>query len=483
MNYADSARIKAVLTNCGWEYTDNKDEANVIIFDTCSVRQKSEDKVTGYLKELSKDQKIWITGCMIQHNLRNSKIKHETKEWTTSELMKKGNFVGNVLTNEPTILGITTDEINEDLYKNKDNKGNIAFINHAFNPTFHNLTLKHPNVELFWRIDDTGFLPLMLKRLGYDISEYDKEITNEYSKIIPEWANQMMDAAAKTAHVPISTGCSQFCSYCIVPYARGLEKNFPVEQVVNEAKHHIEKGAEEIVLIWQIVNKHPDFVTICKEILKIPGLKWLRYTSPYPTYYSDELLELHEKEPKMCPHIHIPFQSGSDPILKKMFRGHTLAQSKEFIDKIRWLDRDISITTDFIVGFCDETQEDFQGTLDLTEYGRFDMIYIGIYSPRPGTYADNKYEDNVPREEKQKRRERLNNVLTQISQENNKKEIGQIKEILVNHIGENNIWWYTDNMKNVLVKTDDVNNIKKGEFIKVKIIDGVPFKLYWEIVK
>ena len=105
--------------------------------------------------------------------------------------------------------------------------------------------------------------------------------------------------------------------------------------MVAEAKHHIQEGAEEIVLLGQIVNKHPDFVEICKQILAIPGLKRLRYTSPYPTYYSDELLTLHENEPKMCPHIHMPLQSGSNTVLKKMFRGYTVEQFKEFVDKIR----------------------------------------------------------------------------------------------------------------------------------------------------
>ena len=133
----------------------------------------------------------------------------------------------------------------------------------------------------------------------------------------------------------------------------------------------------------QIVNKHPDFVTIIQNILQIPGLEWLRYTSPYPTYYTPELLALHEKEEKLCPHIHMPLQSGSDSILKKMFRGYTVQQAKTFIDNIRNLKRDISITTDIIVGFPGETDEDFQQTLELVQYGKFDMIYIGIYSPRP----------------------------------------------------------------------------------------------------
>jgi tRNA A37 methylthiotransferase MiaB len=128
-----------------------------------------------------------------------------------------------------------------------------------------------------------------------------------------------------------------------------LEKHFPVDQIINETKIHLQHGAEEIVLLGQIVNKHPEFITIVKKILKLKGLKRLRYTSPYPTYYSKELLDLHEKEEKLCPHIHIPLQSGSNTMLKKMFRGYTVQQAKEFIDNIKKLTRKISITTDIIV--------------------------------------------------------------------------------------------------------------------------------------
>ena len=189
-------------------------------------------------------------------------------------------------------------------------------------------------------------------------------------------------------------------------------------------------------MLGQIVNKHPDFITLVQEILKLKGLKRLRYTSPYPTYYSKELLALHEQEEKLCPHIHMPLQSGSNGILKKMFRGYTVEQAKDCIDSIRKLKGNISITTDIIVGFCDETEEDFQQTLDLVTYGNFDMVYIGIYSSRPGTLAAKNYTDNISRTVKRDRRNRLNDLLKDISRKNNEKEIGSIKEVLVNKISK-----------------------------------------------
>ncbi len=342
---------------------------------------------------------------------------------------------------------------------------------------FHNILQKQKNLELMRRIDDTGFLPLMLQRLWYKIT-YDKELINEYEKILPTQNTSMNTTHSKTAYVPISTWCNQFCSYCIVPYARWLEKNFPVEQIVEEAKKQLERGAEEIVLIWQIVNKHPDFVLLVKKILKLKGLRRLRYTSPYPTFYSKELLQLHATEEKLCPHIHIPFQSGSDKVLKAMHRWYTAKQARKFIDDIQALPRKISITTDIIVWFPGETEKDFTDTLKLVRHGKFDMIYIGIYSPRPGTYADKHLPDEIPYKIKHARRDKLNELLKRISLANNKKEIWSTHNVLINEVGTDFLLGYTENMKQIIVK----GKASPGDFVQVKITRGVPFKLYGEII-
>ena len=470
MNYSDSARITSVLKNCWFSPVETIDDADIIIFDTCSVRQKSEDKVTWKLKEIPLTKKVWITWCMIQHTMRNAKIS-EKKD--IPEQLKVWNFSWSVTTKEPKILWITSDEINE----LRKGESDIVGINHAFNPLFHSLSQKWPNIELFFRIDDTGFLPLMLKRLWYEVS-YDKELTNEYSTIIPEWINSSMNSHNKTAYIPISSWCNQFCAYCIVPFARWLEKWFPVDQIVREAKIHLANGVKEISLLGQIVNKHPEFVTIIKELLKLDGLEWLRYTSPYPTYYSDELLKLHENEEKLCPHIHIPFQSWSDAVLKKMFRGYSAQQCYDFIDKIRGLKRPISITTDIILWFPWETDADFEETLKLTEYGRFDMIYMGIYSNRPWTFADKKYPDDIPYKLKHERWKRLNDLLYRISEENNKAEVWNIRRVMINEKWERWEWFgVTDNNKQIVIKWE--NEFELWDMINAKIDKWVVFKLEW----
>lgn len=473
MNYADSVRIKAVLTNCGFEYVDNQDDAEILIFDTCSVRQKAEDKITGTLKDISKDKKIWITWCMVQHNFRNILKKD------TPTQFRRGNFLWLSEWNDIKVIWTTNDEMKELIDHKKESLDDMVFINHAFNPLFFNLKETYPNLELCFRIDDTWFLPLMLEKIGYKNLNYDVELLNEYEKIIPEESANMSEHQT-TAYVPISTGCNQFCSYCIVPYARWLERYFPVEQVVNEAKLHIENGAKEIVLLWQIVNKHPDFLTIVKEVLKLDWLEWLRYTSPYPTYYSDELLSLHENEEKLCPHIHIPFQSWSNEVLKRMFRGYCAEDCFNFVEKIQWLKRKISITTDMIIGFSWETDLDFDDSLKLVEVGKFDMIYMGIYSPRPWTFAYKQLKDDVSAKVKHERWEKMNELLKKWSQENNKAEIWWVRRALIDEISRDEWSGHTDNMKQIWGKMK-WDNLEAWEFIDAKIIDSWEFKLVGEI--
>lgn len=479
MNYADSARIKAILTNSGRNYVETIEQANVIIIDTCSVRQKSEDKVTGKLQEIPRDKKIWITWCMIQHNLRNNKIAKAVKDNSASLKIQKGNFIGNVTTLTPRILWRNNEEM-ETISTLSPLEGGVLYVNHAFNPMFFNINQSFPNVELFFRIDDTGLLPLMMQQLWYEVSP-DPQLYNEYTGIIPHSTNQLFKENTKTAYVPISTWCSQFCAYCIVPYARGLEKNLDPEKVIAEAQHHISNGVEEIVLLGQIVNKHPQFVDICKAILQITWLRRLRYTSPYPNFFSPELLELHENEEKMCPHIHMPLQSGSNTILQKMFRWYTAEQYKDFVNNIRTLNRPISITSDIIIGFSDESEEDFQKSLELAQDSQFDMIYMGIYSPRPWTLADKKYQDNISKQTKTERRTRLNALLTEISWQNNTTEIWSTREIIINKITDQYMSGYTDNMKNVIIKIDqhtiNPQDYQVGQFSKVTIIWSEPFKL------
>lgn len=479
MNYSDAARIKAVLTNCGRSHVDERNDADVVIIDTCSVRQKSEDKVRWLLKEVRPDQKIRCTGCMIGHNLNLKKAKA-----TTSKKYTTGNFLWNVESNEPAIVWLEplTDEIRKTLSPSDE----VLYVNHSFDPLWRTMRESFPNTELFFRINDLGFLPFVMRKLWYTVNP-DIDVVNEYTWIIPHNANMLFAENTQTAYVPISTGCSQFCAYCIVPYARWLEKNRDKEEVMKEVAAQIAGGASEIVLLGQIVNKHPDFDEIVRRTCETPGVKRVRYTSPYPTFYSDTLLHLHETMENLCPHIHMPMQSGSTKVLKKMFRWYTAEQFKEFVDKIRALSRPISITSDVIVGFCTETEEDFQETIDLVRYAKFDLIYMGIYSPRPGTIAQRKFEDDVPKAVKKERRHRLNEVLKEVSAENNEAEIGTTKTVMIREITDDAIIWYSENMKQVIIHVGEdtirpYTPLKPWQYVRVKIASVRSFTLYGEIV-
>lgn len=477
MNYADSARIKAILTHAGMVYVDDIKKADIVIFDTCSVRQKSEDKIFGKMLEIEKHQKVWMTWCMVQHYLRNTKIK-KAKTWSIAKLAQ-GNFVGNVKENDPIIIGFW--DFREEL-KNIDKSKDILPVNTAFNPLWFRMHDQFPNTELFFRIDDTWFLPLLAEKLGYRV-KYESDLNHEYSQIVPHDSNQIFSTNTKTAFVPISTWCSQFCAYCIVPYARWLEKNRSIEDISQEVRYHLDHWVEEIVLLGQIVNKHPDFVQICKQVLSLEKLKWLRYTSPYPTFFSKELLALHENEPKMCPHIHMPLQSGSDEILKKMFRGYNRSDYIKFVDDIRALKRPISITSDIIVWFPWESEQDFEDTLELVKYARFDTVYIGIYSPRPGTLWAKKYIDDIPKTIKKKRRDVLNDLLRSISASNNQKEIWDTKKVMISRLLKNNKYFgYTDNMKNIVIENNPADQkLKIWDFANINITWWESFKLYGEV--
>jgi len=458
MNYADSARIATILKNIGFQQTNKIDNADIVIFDTCSVRQKSEDKITWKLSQIAKDKKIWITGCMVQHNLSKKKLEKLWELWKKWGLKnKKWNFIWN-------LSDIKTEEI-------------PSIINKVYSPLWQVLSKKFSNLELMFRIDDIHLLPKITKYLGYSINNNDIKKLENYLDLLPSVANQTENENIKTAYIPISTGCNQFCSYCIVPFARGLEQYRDIKNIVDEVKYWTDKWKQEIVLLWQIVNKHPNFYKILVEVLKNKDVKWLRYTSPYPTYYNDKIFELHEKEERLCPHIHIPVQSGSNKILGLMNRWYTVEQFKEFIDKIRALKRKISITTDIIVWFSSETEEDFNKSVELVKYSNFDMIYTGIYSPRPNTKAYKSLKDNISKEEKHKRWEILNNLLHDMSLKNNKKEIWKIRPAMIVGKKEWKYYGYTDNYKNIELEKFDENKIWKITDIKIK--DNISLKLFW----
>lgn len=287
-----------------------------------------------------------------------------------------------------------------------------------------------------------------------------------------------------SAFVPIGNGCDNFCSYCVVPKARGREVYRPAEEIIAEVKNLIKRGYKEIILIAQNVNSYKsekvNFPGLLKLVNDIKGNFWIKFSTSHPKDMSDDLIAAIADCDKVCEHIHLPVQSGDNEILKKMNRKYSVEHYIKLINKIRKKIKEASITTDVIVGYPGETEKQFKETAKLFRNLRFDMAYISKYSPRPGTVAA-KFNDNISKDKKKRREEELMKILKKTVFDNNKKCIGKIFDVLVegkNKKGE--LFGKTRENKNVKIGGNKFNLI--GQFAKVKIIKIKDFRLEGELI-
>lgn len=398
-NYSDSERTAAVLENIGFQPTEREEEADFIIFNTCSIRQKAEDRVYGMmprmqeLKQRNERLKVGITGCMVR--------KSSTRR-----------------TNEPDPLVANLDAL-----------------------------------DLTFRIEEVANLPKMLREidpeipLPPEIDEGEVGTLQNYFKIAPKYANPFQ------AFVPIARGCDKFCAFCIVPYTRGREKSRSMDEILRECEALVSRGCKEITLLGQNVDSYGlsfldrqenrfaplkagekiYFTRLIEEIdkLKTQGLKRVRWTSPHPKDLTDDVIEAVARLETQMSYIHLPVQAGSNAMLRRMNRPYTRERYLELIAKIRRAIPDCAISTDIIVGFCGETEEMFEETCALFEEVRWDMAYLAQYSMRKFTAAQRTMKDDVSRAEKERRWHRLNDLLTKISLEKHKAFAGKTVEVLV----------------------------------------------------
>lgn len=388
MNYSDSERIATTLAKLGYQPTYILNEADLIIFNTCSVRQKAEDRVFGQMKQIEKlkkensDVKVGLTGCMVKE------------------------------TGLCSVLG-----------KNE-------------------LCQRISVLDFQFRIEDLEKLPDVLRKIDKKRNNiniiYDNINPSEsYFRIKPNYTSQYQ------AFIPIMTGCDNFCSYCIVPYARGREKSRELQNIVAEVQNFAKKGGIEITLLGQNVNSYapidydykneslPPFVKLLTEINKIKEIKRIRFTSSHPKDMSNELIRSLAQLENICNHLHLPVQAGDNDVLHNMNRNYTVEDYKFLINKICRAVPNIAISTDVIVGFPGETEKQFLNTVQLFEEINFDMAYIAQFSPRKGTIAGDQLEDNVPQNEKSRRFHYLNQVLKKSSLEKNCSYFGQTVDVLV----------------------------------------------------
>jgi len=328
------------------------------------------------------------------------------------------------------------------------------------------------NFDFVLNIKNLSKWPKILK--GKTAEKEDEE--ENYSKIFPKGFNRF------SAFVPIMTGCNNFCAYCIVPYTRGREISRPADEIIREIKNLVKDKAKEIWLLGQNVNSYEyNFPKLLKMINDIPGDFWIRFTSPHPKDFSDELIDAMAECEKFGQYLNLPVQAGDDQILKKMNRGYTVGQYEKLVKKIRAKIPDIALSTDVIVGFPGETKKQFENTEKLFRKIKYDMAYINKYSPRAGTAAE-KMKDNVLPKEKIKRAKVLTEILKQTALESNKKYIGKTVEVIVTERK-------TLNMKHFFVGKTRTNKTAVfhvpcsmfhdlvGKFVKVKITDAIPWGL------
>jgi tRNA-2-methylthio-N6-dimethylallyladenosine synthase len=439
MNYSDSERIDTVFQNLGLSKTDKMDEADLIIFNTCSVRQKAEDRVFGQMRKISKFRRerpnllVGITGCMVR--------KTSTRSFNDRDSLIK----------------------------------------------------RMKELDMTFRIEDLPKIPDMLHELwsDYKFPEIAEANLKNYFQINPIYTNSFQ------AFVPIGTGCDNFCTYCIVPYSRKREKSRPMDDIWQECEKLVENGCLEITLLGQNVNsygisnldkktdefkniEHP-FVRLLERIdeLKEKGLKRLRFTSNHPKDLSDELIDAMGLLDTLMPYLHLPVQSGNDDVLKHMNRHYSADWYKNLIKKLRKTVPGISISTDIIVGFCGETEEQFMDTYRLFEEVQWDMAYLAQYSTRLGTFADRNLVDDIMQDVKKKRWHRLNDLLTGVAREKNKIFEGKIVEVLVEKYEGGKCEGRSEHFKTVIFPSEkDLT----GQLKKVKVIKGREWLLEGEMV-
>ncbi|MFA6994943.1 MAG: tRNA (N6-isopentenyl adenosine(37)-C2)-methylthiotransferase MiaB [Patescibacteria group bacterium] len=344
--------------------------------------------------------------------------------------------------------------------------------------------------NFFLPINEMLQLPDLLQGQEYEpyfsLDEVRLKAGEKYLDILPVHQSKF------TAYVPVGNGCNNFCSYCVVPYARGREVYRSSLEVIKEVRALVKKGYKEIILIAQNVNSYSDgdynFPRLLAELIKIPGKFWLRFSSSHPKDLSDELITVMASSSKVCSHLHLAVQSGDDAILRAMNRQYTVSHYKNLIKKMRAAKPGIAITTDVIVGFPGETKTQFNHTVKLFNDLKFDLAYISQYSPRPGT-ASAKMIDNVSPAEKKRRAYELNEILKQIALKNHQKYLGQIVEVLIE--GKNKKEKYYGKLSSyqtVLINVPGDFKINKkndpiGHFVNVKINKVLAFGLEGDWIK
>ncbi len=419
MNAKDSEKLLGILLSCGYEETDDEEIADIVIFNTCTVRENANQRLYGRIGQL-----------------KNSAMKNKNK------------IIG--------ICGCMMQEEDEVL----------------------NIKKKYPYVKIiFGTYNIHALAEILYKALTTKEKVY--EVLKEPIAIVEDLPIE--NKFKFKCGINIMYGCNNFCSYCIVPYVRGRERSRNEEDILNEIKFHVKNGVKEIMLLGQNVNSYGNdkndeninFVNLLKKVVKVEELKRVRFMTSHPKDFSYELIEVIKENDKICKHIHLPIQSGSNDILKSMNRKYTREEYLELVEKIKNNIEDVSITTDIIVGYPNETERDFEDTIDIIKKVEFDSVFTFKYSKRTGTKAAEmagQVDDSVVTD----RFNRLLEVVNEVVGSKSKKYINKIVEVLVEDIEREKDMLVSRTGNNYLVYFKS-NKYKIGDFAKVKIVKSHGF--------
>ncbi len=444
MNYSDTERMGAYLEALGFKTTKNYKDANIIMFNTCSIRQKAEDRVYGEMKKMEALKRknpnliVVITGCMVRKSSSRYSVDRDK------------------------------------------------------------LFIKMHNLDIALKTEELPKLAQLAREINPDlkIPEIKEESLEDYFHITPTHTSHQ---SKSQAFVAISNGCDKFCTYCIVPYSRGREKSRKIEEIMREAEQLVKNGCKEITLIGQTVNSYglskfdgenktfktlkdkEPFVYLLEELDKLHemGLQRVRFTSPHPKDMSDQLIEAMATLKTQMPYLHLPVQSGDDRTLKRMNRTYDTKIYKEIIKKLRKKIPDISISTDIIVGFCGETEEEFNNTYDFFKELAFEHGYLAQYSERKGTTAAKFIRDDIPQETKSVRWHKLNELLKKNSQKTLKRFRGKTVKVLVENQDGKTCHGRSEHFKTVQFNSG--RNLL-GKIVPVKVIDSKLWHLEGELI-
>jgi len=421
MNVADSRRLASALEQMGYKATKQAQDADVIVLNTCVVRQSAEDKAIGRLsslrplKEKNPDLVISLMGCLI--GVRGNRKIQERFPWV--------DVVSPPSDPTPLINYLNERSVKTDILIDQD--------------------------KLNALLDGDLILP-----------------SEDQNTLI-------------SAYIPIVYGCSHACAYCIIPAKRGIEHSRPYEEILDEAQCLVDQGVKEITLLGQIVDRYgmdlpgqPTLASLLRDLQKIKDLKRIRFLTSHPNWITEDLLVAVAELPKVCEHIEVPNQSGDDQILQAMRRGYTSDTYRELIREIRDLIPGVSIATDIIVGFPGETEAQFENTHNLLKELRMDVAHLARYSPREGTFSARKMVDDVPAEEKMRRFRVLENLQETIAGEINAQYMGQTINVLFE--GKSRNRWRGRTKTNKLVFVESQENLR-GEECDVKITWSGPWSM------